>query len=433
MNNQIPSDTNGNEDTSTAKLIKSGSLFRRRLLQHWKFQYGVWRIAIDWTVMLYLLIPGLLIGGYFYKSWWQEMPSWSEPVPFILLIGIVFLLCWTSSLRLFIEAPDQLFLRQQASWIQTLIRRGLMYSTIWHLFFGAVLVMLFAPFLVNRYGLTTQQLILFMALTMLLKTTLAFARNLVNGRLVGWLRWVTMVALFFLVGLGFRYTVVYILPNTTWGLAVIMAALVVVWVLLFRERLARHGRFLEDVRQEELQQMKVVVLLLGNYVDKKIKTRRTRPWIFRTSQQIFKERNSVHGLTELCVKSFIRSNQQLRLYVQFTGLCIVAVLMVPVTIKWIIWIILAFPFAYWLSLYWKKTASASYLRMFHWREPDLAEASRKSVLLLMLPGYLLVGLVVGILSGTWMTGIVALGLGIAIAFMATSLISLIRSFQEIRS
>lgn len=45
-------------------MITPAKLFKKRIVSDWKFQYKVWRMAIDWTVALYIVIPAIILGIY---------------------------------------------------------------------------------------------------------------------------------------------------------------------------------------------------------------------------------------------------------------------------------------------------------------------------------------------------------------------------------
>lgn len=50
----------------------SKKLFWRRLFSHWREQSAIIRTAADWTVLLYILIPGGFLGGRLYYGFWNE-------------------------------------------------------------------------------------------------------------------------------------------------------------------------------------------------------------------------------------------------------------------------------------------------------------------------------------------------------------------------
>ena len=66
--------------------VNSRGLLYNRIRQNWKYQYGIIKTIIDWTIMLYLVVPTAVIGGAVYRSWWFDTPQWIEEMPFGLLV-----------------------------------------------------------------------------------------------------------------------------------------------------------------------------------------------------------------------------------------------------------------------------------------------------------------------------------------------------------
>ncbi len=58
-------------------------LFKRRLLEEWRFQYRVWRTVLDWTVILYLGIPALVFLWIQYRSGWGRADSLDRRCPLL--------------------------------------------------------------------------------------------------------------------------------------------------------------------------------------------------------------------------------------------------------------------------------------------------------------------------------------------------------------
>ena len=122
------------------------AVFFRRMTDDWKFQYQVFRMAVDWTIALYIVAPLILIGAYHYYTWWQITPDWLLNIPFGWALIPLFLYAWTGSLRLFFLEADLLFFIHDRRWSQGLIRRGTAYSLLLHLFWTLVAFFLVAPF-----------------------------------------------------------------------------------------------------------------------------------------------------------------------------------------------------------------------------------------------------------------------------------------------
>lgn len=90
-----------------------GALFWRRVTAHWKNQRDNLATVVDWIVMLYIIVPGLLLGGGLYRELWTSpLPGWAQFFPLQAVVGIL-LFMFSGRVLLFLEEADVLFLRQQ--------------------------------------------------------------------------------------------------------------------------------------------------------------------------------------------------------------------------------------------------------------------------------------------------------------------------------
>lgn len=57
-------------------------LYRRRRKEHFKEQMKNLRLVVDWTVWVYLLVPGLLyLIGWYTSLWTKPLPAWATGLP----------------------------------------------------------------------------------------------------------------------------------------------------------------------------------------------------------------------------------------------------------------------------------------------------------------------------------------------------------------
>lgn len=103
-------------------------LFVKRLLAELKFRFNIWKIVVDWTVALYIVIPLLFVGGRQYLLLWKNPPAFLNLLPVELLFLLCYLLAWSGSMRVFLREGDQLFLISQERWVKSIIAYGLSYS-----------------------------------------------------------------------------------------------------------------------------------------------------------------------------------------------------------------------------------------------------------------------------------------------------------------
>ncbi|MDF2718777.1 MAG: hypothetical protein K0R28_5702, partial [Paenibacillus sp.] len=159
-------------------------------------------------------------------------------------------------------------------------------------------------------------------------------------------------------------------------------------------------------------------LLLGHIVPKPSKIlKRTKPLVLRNSRTLFGKRTPDRVLAETIVKSFFRSGTQVRLYVQFTLACSFGLLLMPVTVKWLFWLAVSLPLAYWVKMYGKEVQASSFVKLFPWRDEDRVKAIRRATPLLFVPAYALTGLALGWTAyGLW-AGLVLIPAGWVIGYV----------------
>ncbi len=155
-------------------------LFVIRLRHYLIEQYKVWRQALDWTVWLYLLVPGLVIGIGLYREWWIEMPGWAVMVPWTLFPLPFFLYMSMSSLRTFTEEADKLFMLQRPRWLRCLWIYGMLYTGVKDMLVYALGFATILPFLVHILNLSMASL----AWSLLFTGLVSILVKLVSHRIV---------------------------------------------------------------------------------------------------------------------------------------------------------------------------------------------------------------------------------------------------------
>ncbi|TNJ65854.1 hypothetical protein FE784_13110 [Paenibacillus hemerocallicola] len=375
-------------------MIDAKRLFGRRLRSEWKFQYRVWKMAVDWTVALYIVIPALLVAGYQYVSWWRDMPGWGQAVPELAWLAGLYIACGFGAVRLFVEEADQLFLIRNAEWMRRLKLGGIVYSLSLRALASITAVCLVAPFLILVHGYDIPRLLLLAGLAAAAGTHAMLAGRILTLRLPRFLGWLAKAAASVVLGALFVTAAGHeAAPVWMGGLTVLLA---VSTVLLARIRLNIAYAFYQDAAYESDQRMKFAALLLGQLVPKPSKIlKRSKPLVLRNSRTVFRKRTPDRVLAESIFKSFFRSGTQVRLYVQFTLACSFGLLLMPVMVKWLFWLAISLPLAYWVKMYGKEVLGSSFVKLFPWKEEDRVKAIRKATPLLFVPAYVPVGFALG--------------------------------------
>ncbi|MGZ7443372.1 ABC transporter permease [Paenibacillus sp. TH7-28] len=364
-------------------------LFFRRWRDRLRLQLGVLRSTFDLTILLYIGIPGLLLGGRaYYGLWRDELPAWLVSLPFAAVPALLLFLVYSlGGLSLYIEAADVLFLRQRPRWIKGLMLRG------WRLSMArqaAVLCAVFAvlsPLLVRVYGMSGTAIAAWIAVTYGLKAVQMLLANLLGVLTTGWRRiiysWLSygLLSAVFLVWASAAGAAV---GAASFLLAVLAAAMLAAALARWRFRLK--GRFDAEVREEERQKTKLIALLLASAIDKpKAPKPGARPWLFRRWRRLLPSRSPEARVAEALVKAFFRGSE-LKLYGQLILAGLAALVIPPYPVNAIVYIVLIFVLMYWLSGHLRAFFARDGMQMLNPGEMLEYRTAVPAMTLLLLPG-----------------------------------------------
>ncbi|PYI50716.1 ABC transporter permease [Paenibacillus flagellatus] len=375
-------------------MIDAKRLFVRRLRSEWRFQYRVWKMAVDWTVALYIVIPALAVAAYQYASWWRVAPGWAEGVPLPVWLAAVYVLTGFGGVRLFLEEADQLFLIRNASWMNRLKRSGIAYSLAVRTIGSAAAAAAAAPFLVRVHEYETGRLLLLGVLAVFAGTHSVLARRLLELTLPRFAGGGASVLAYAALGALF---VAAAMPGAAWWQPLALAALLAgstAWLAKVRLRLA--GTFYRDAAYEYERRMRFAALLLAQVAPRPSKLlRRRTPLLFRGSRKLFRRRTPDRVLAETIVKSFFRSGTQLKLYIQFAFAVCFGIAAMPVAAKWLFALGISLLMAYWVKQYGKEVTASSFVKLFPWKDEDRLRAIGRATPLLFMPAFAPAGLLLG--------------------------------------
>jgi ABC-2 type transport system permease protein len=398
-------------------MLTVNQLFFRRLGSNWKFQYGVLRTVVDWVTALYFFIPALSIAIYHYYKWWDTTPLWMDRVPFTLIAIVLSLYASTGAVRLFILDADQLFLVQRSVYYRSLMKLGILYTFIMEFVLSAVILLILAPILLNRYAITPVELIMLYIFISCFRINISQISQRVFNRFSGWrytslwLGLIIVPAILFILYLELLISMPFLL-----ALACVIS--VTSAVILAKNRLSVKGTFFHDVEYEFKQRMKFAALLFRGLSVKKQRVRRSHPLLFPNSNLLFRDRSPANGLVEMCVKSFFRSWAEFKVYLQFVfiGAAVLMLPFMPMWSKWVVWIALAFILCQRLKTFWGEMMSSDFVRMFAWKDTDRLQAAGKAIFLMAVPGFIFVSIVFGFSSFSLLGAVILIPLGGVVAY-----------------
>ncbi|WP_234414324.1 ABC transporter permease [Paenibacillus sp. CAA11] len=396
-------------------------LFRRRLQDYVIKQYRNIRAVIDLIVLLYIFVPGLLLGGWLYIGLWDEgLPRELESFPYSIWPALLYFLVriMAGGLVLFVEDADVLFLRR-GGWLQAVMIRSMVFSALTLLLAGALGLGLLAPVLVRIYGLGIEDIWVLMLGTVMLLWMEQLTIHLIQVKRSGVRRFVLrygtqtgFIAAYVALAQAGRLSPAWLLGGA--------AAAFLASMILMRYRLRLQGTFDADVREDARQKERLTAFLLSSAVDKPSRTA-ARPWIFRHSNRLLKSGDAAVRFAELGAKSFYRSWVYLRLYVLYSVLGAVLLQLPPYPANLLVYAGLVLLLAYWMNSYRLLFIQRSFMKMLPLDEQLPFRAGAPFMFLLMLPGVVLLTLGVGLsLFHAWWGAVLGLAAGIFITWWISS-------------
>lgn len=406
--------------------MSPNKLFIRRLTTDWKYKYGVWKTTVDWTVALYIVIPALILGIDQYLQWWKVPLFWVNQVPINILLVVCYLFAWAGSPRIFLEEGDQLFLLNRTKWLKQIIKQGLIYSFLLNSLFSMFFFVLLAPLLMKHYQISSAYFACLFFITLFLKIFLGLAKQLLNLRYYGWKEFIVVKGLLITGSFVFIRIIPYSLNNYIVAI-ITMLVLIMFSLILTLIRINFLSHFLADVAREQKQRLKYVsfLLIISGINVKKPKKQRIRPLLFYKSNLIFKKRTPVNGIVEMCIKATLRNNKSVKEYLQLVFVCTLVVFSLPSILKWLIWLVLAFVWVNFVSLYWREIISSETGRIFQWKWKDKIVAFRKFIFLMTIPGFLLISLIVGFQTFSWIGVPLIIPISIIMVFYACRIVTVL--------
>ncbi|AZS13656.1 hypothetical protein EI981_03625 [Paenibacillus lutimineralis] len=397
---------------------RAGSLFRRRWLDYIRHQTGVLRTAFDGVVLLYIGIPGLLLLGRVYYGLWQDvLPSWLTGLPFQAVpVALILLTLLLGGLVLYIEAADVLFLKQHPKWVREIMLRATSLALVQRLVVILLEAVLLLPLLWRVYGMGSKEIIILFVLTYTMNAVYLLLSNLLAVVFTGLRR--TLLGVGGTGSLLASYIIgvlcIELRPEIS---VIILLCYILVSVWLIGRRVSLQGRFERAIREEERQRTKLTGMILQPSVERPVKTR-PRPWLFRRSGHLIRQRQVHDRVTEAAVKSFFRGREVL-LYVQFTIYGFTAVFLPPYPVNLLVYIGLILLLFQWMNSQRRAFYQVKLLAILPKDENLEFICAPKTMRLLLFPAILVItaGLCMNLFTPGWGL-LAAIPLGPAVSLLA---------------
>lgn len=399
-------------------------LFLHRMTNEWKFQIRTWRIAIDWAIAVYVVIPIVICCILTYFDWLKAPPIWLHQMSFYQLALILFFFIIQGNIRVFVDKADMLFLFQQNRWIRQLKKWGIAYSIATNLFVTMLLFMVLFPFLTLYYEIALFQIIIWYVLVVTLKTLNGVNKQLACHYFSGWKSGLVTWLIYLISGI--YYGISMLLLDNTRVFFLLIGILVTLLIVLLHHLITLKNTFLMDSAREQTIKLRYVNFIMqtsnAGYRKSSILLFNKKPWIFSRSNRIYKERNAANLLAEACLKSVIRNKNNIYPLLEINALCILMALSMPVSWKWIGLVGFAILFAKTLENFWEKTKYNEYIQLLSWKSEDYRKAAVKATFLLFSIFFLPISFTLGMTAYSWPGVVLFIVLGEIIGYFAVNIV-----------
>ncbi|WP_440116057.1 ABC transporter permease [Paenibacillus sp. QZ-Y1] len=413
----------------TSRHYTPQGLYRRRRKEHFNMQLKNLKLVVDWTVWVYLLVPGLLyLVGWYASLWTKPLPLWATGLSMSTLTGIIDLVILTGGVLIFVEEADVLFLKSRPLWMRTLMSQGIYRACLQHLGKMIAIIALTAPLWFRVYEMSIIHIALLAVWFGAVASFQALVLHMIKVRYTGWRRWIRMIPLVVAMGI-YTIHVTSGIHAQIWTLLAGIGFTIILLITVGQMRLMMKGTFEGDVREDLRARLQFTALLLSRVVTKP-KAPRTRTMIFRKPRKLLRNRSISNRTAETAFKAFFRNSSTLKLYLQLGGLSIVAVALPPFPVNVIVCGLLIMMLSVLFYRSWDVFATSDYVQLVSYDAEALNRASLTMVRMLFIPLGILIGYSLGVAWLGWVEGVIT-----AVAVVATGLIilSIIGWFRLLRS
>lgn len=379
-------------------LVTGWTLFKKRWIADFKYQRKVISTAVDWVVALYIFLPAIVIGTIIYVDIWRNIESyWLADIPFSIVIALLFFFALYGRFRSFMLEADILFLFDRKQLYQRFRGWSFLFSLLQLTLYTIVLLLLFLPILVQGYALGIKEVVLLFFILLGYRMTVYILKKLARR---AFLRWIIPLALLYVFSINLLS---YFSFEVLAFVSLVVFFAFCIWYLV---NLIPTKRFyFQEVASEEKERSRYAKWILEMAsataeVEKTPIRLAKRPFFFRKSKRLFRERTPENGLLELLLKGFVRNAVLFTGYLQLIGITLFAIFILPLWGKWLIFIIAILFLQYnsWLKGLFEKLLDQQFFSVIpinkHVREQVWLRFKRW----LMVPAISLFGLATIILS-----------------------------------
>lgn len=299
------------------------ALFRRKLRETMRYYTSIIKTVTDWTVWLYLFIPGMLFLIVFYLYYLgNTSPSFIHFMDKYLFFVFFFYLL-RGKIRTFLEKPDEVFSALNKPFIKKIVSFGILYSSGKIIVTNFLLFALLYPFLCDlSYSFSFSAYIITGAILQLFRSLCFYIIETVRWRYT--VQCLVKLFTIFAIALAL-YSILYIhsLSPYIWGFGSLFVILLIIVKV--------NGPFFIDKEIErELSnsnRLREIILQQADALDYKSKPNR----LFKGTY-LFRNETIEDTIIDSFIKTTIRNSKTLRMIAQIVLYSLIAIIVISNTL-----------------------------------------------------------------------------------------------------
>ncbi|MFP3845241.1 ABC transporter permease [Priestia filamentosa] len=299
------------------------ALFRRKLRETMRYYTSIIKTVADWTVWLYLFIPGMLFLIVFYLYYLgNTSPSFIHFMDKYLFFVFFFYLLW-GKICTFLEKPDEVFSALNKPFIKKIVSFGILYSSGKIIVTNFLLFALLYPFLCDlSYSFSFSAYIITGAILQLFRSLCFYIIETVRWRYT--VQCLVKLFTIFAIALAL-YSILYIhsLSPYIWGFGSLFVILLIIVKV--------NGPFFIDKEIErELSnsnRLREIILQQADALDYKSKPNR----LFKGTY-LFRNETIENTIIDSFIKTTIRNSKTLRMIAQIVLYSLIAIIVISNTL-----------------------------------------------------------------------------------------------------
>lgn len=368
-------------------------LFIQRLFQEWHFQWRVIQSVLDWTIMLYIAIPPIIVAPFLYIDAWKYVHFyWSDQIPFFMLLLLILLLATRGNFRTYLMEADLLYLLQRKTLLHQLKLYSFLSSSLQIILNVTFIFILILPILVLIYQFTPKDvLLLYLAVSAFRFLFLTF-KKIINQTFKRWMIYFLTFIISTLLILNIN-SMIYVMGS--------ILCILVIFIFHTTQITKTNRWFLKEIEIENIERNRYIKLILNfsMEVEKETNHQSKRPFLFfRQSKRLFMIYNGENGLLEILLKAFLRNKSYLTSYFQLMIWTIFAVIVLPIWLKWVVFICFIFFINSWLKSLYNKMLASHFFYVVPYNKDLLNEVRIRFKKWMSLPVIILIGILSGLLT-----------------------------------